>query len=255
LDRWFSQPNTPYPCADLILATGAHLHLVASLPMATKRLACLPVKLLQRLDWADALIVESDILKVSSDLEQLEPRAALATRLPASDYALLLHYCQSVNLPLSRIDTLPYWQIALMLQSYQSLQQGLFTEYGVEYQLLTECSEQNGTILELEEKPLQNTLWSSLSEEGLPLLLTTLQQWHQSEQAHHLIETWWLSGTALSPLLLQAFTYNLHQCIMSACYPQWVQILKQLPAARYLVAVGAPHLFGPNALLAQLILE
>ncbi|WP_253306852.1 TraB/GumN family protein [unidentified bacterial endosymbiont] len=251
----FYQPNTPYPCADLTLATGSHLHLVANLPMATDRLASLPEPLLQRLDWADALIVESDILTLSPELERLEPQAALAARLQPSDYTLLLHCCQSVNLPLSRIDTLPYWQVALMLQTYQALQQGLFTEYGVEYQLLTERQQQNRTILELEGQPLQHTLWSSLVAAGLPLLQTTLQQWHESQQALHQVETWWLSGAEPSPSLLQAFCYPLHQRVMTARHPQWVAFLKQLPAGNYLVAVGALHLFGPNALLAQLAVQ
>lgn len=223
--------------------------------MATDRLANLPKPLLQRLDWADALIVESDILTLSPELERLEPQAALADRLHPFDYTLLLHCCQSVNLPLSHINTLPYWQVALMLQSYQALQQGLFTEYGVEYQLLTECQEQSRAILELEEQPRQQTLWSSLLEEGLPLLRTTLQQWHESQQALQQVETWWLSGAAPSPALLRAFSYNLHQQMMTAHHLQWVEFFKQLPPGNYVVTVGALHLFGPNALLAQLAIK
>jgi uncharacterized protein YbaP (TraB family) len=220
--------------------------------MATKRLANLPETLLQRLAWADALIVESDILTASPEPERLEPRVALAARLQPSEYALLLHYCQSISLPLSRIDTLPHWQVALMLQSYQALHQGLFTEYGVEYQLLIAHNEQNRTILELGDHTLQHTLHLAKLQEGLPLLRTTLQQWHESQQALHQVETWWLSGGAPSPSLLQAFNYNLYQRLMTARHPHWVQLLKQLPAGNYVVAIGALHLFGPNALLAQL---
>mgnify|MGYP006988151512 CR=1 FL=1 len=65
---------------------------------------------------ADALVVEADISGQTSPFAGLESDRPLAERLNDTQFAELTRVADETGVSLSMLDTLPLWQIAMVLQ-------------------------------------------------------------------------------------------------------------------------------------------
>jgi len=242
-------PAYRWPAMDMRLGQR-RLHLAGSIHMGTHTMQPLPAGLLRQLQKADALIVEADITSSASPFADTETLPPLNTRLDAATLVRLQTLCKELALDVAMFDSLPCWQIALMLQVQQAQRLGLRPEYGVDYQLLQAAKRSGKTVIELEGPDTQIALLKSLPHEGRDLLLDTLEHWHTNARLLQTMISWWLESPPMQqPVLLPAtFSSELNNTLMRNRNQQWCERLLALPPGRYLVAVGALHLYGDDNL-------
>lgn len=239
-----------WPAVDILLSGGQHLHLVGSIHMGTRDMSPLPSGLLKQLSRADALVVEADISGHDSPFADLAIPPPLNERLTESQLAELERVAQEVGLSLAMLDTQPLWQIAMVLQATQAQRLGLRGDYGIDFQLLTLAKSRQLPVIELEGAESQVALLRQLPEDGLLLLDDTLTHWHTNARLLQTMISWWLdtppSDTQLA--LPSTFSESLYDVLMHERNQAWRTRLQALPAGRYVVAVGALHLYGEGNL-------
>lgn len=242
--------NYSYPALDVTLG-DRRLHLVGSIHMGTRNMLPLPAVLMERLRQADALIVEADITAGGSPFSDSAVCPPLAERLSAEQLSTLQQRAAELGISPERIDTLPAWQVALMLQAQQAQRLGLHADCGIDYQLLQAARGLEKKVIELEGPETQLALLNSLPDNGLPLLEDTLEHWHTNARLLQTMVSWWLEAPpgSLGKLELpNTFSSSLNDLLMHQRNQQWSQLLRQLPPGRYVVAVGALHLYGEGNL-------
>ncbi|MBM7342769.1 TraB/GumN family protein [Pantoea coffeiphila] len=250
LSRRFWPVEYRYPALDISLGQR-HLHLVGSIHMGTRNMSPLPGQLINQLQYVDALIVEADITTGGSPFSDSEVCPPLAERLSAERFQLLEKLCSELSVDLQRIDTLPAWQVALMLQAQQAQRLGLRADCGIDYQLLQAAKERQIKIIELEGPETQLALLKSLPDQGMTLLEDTLQHWHVNARLLQTMVSWWLEappGSSGKTVLPDTFSSSLSDLLMHQRNERWCQQLHALPAGRYILAVGALHLYGEGNL-------
>lgn len=254
LFRELSPVNYAYPALDIFLPGERQLHLVGSIHMGTRDMMPLPATLLQRLNKADALIVEADITSGASPFAHSESHPPLEQRLTADNWQTLQRLCDELSINSEIIASLPGWQVALMLQAQQAQRLGLRPDYGIDYQLLQSAKQREQPIIELEGPQQQLDLLKTLPDNGMPLLEDTLQHWHTNARLLQTMVSWWLeTPPGQSQVALpNTFGSELNDVLMNQRNQRWCEALRALPAGRYVVAVGALHLYGEGNLPALL---
>lgn len=239
-----------WPATDVWLPGNRQLHLVGSIHMGTRDMMPLPPGLLARLEQADALIVEADITVSASPFTCSEPQPPLAERVDAAALEQLNRLCAELNLDRVQLEALPLWQIALMLQAQQAQRLGLRPDYGIDYQLLQAAHAQGRRVIELEGAGEQLDILKTLPENGQSLLADTLEHWHTNARLLQTMISWWLEKPPQQSqsALPTTFSTELNDLLMSQRNQRWNQLLRDLQPGRYVVAVGALHLYGENNL-------
>ncbi|OAT34697.1 TraB/GumN family protein [Proteus myxofaciens] len=245
----------PYPAVDITLPNNISLHLVGSIHLGTPTMSPLSDKLLAEIKHAEAIIVEADISTDTQPFvqEALE-RDILENRI---NEHLLTHISQildELNIPLFQINNKPLWQIALILQSTQAMQLGLQPQYGIDYQTLLFAHEQEKKVIELEGINAQVELLLNLPNDGQQLLEDTLNYWHDNARTLQIMINWWLNYNSKEkqPPLPNTFSQAVFDVLMESRNKKWVKTLSNLPAGRYVVIVGALHLFGEGNIIERL---
>lgn len=239
-----------YPALDITLPGERHFHLVGSIHMGTEGMFPLPHPLLNKLNQADALIVEADITETASPFGNDNLDEPLVDRLSEEYYQQLLQRCEELGSDPQSMAFLPAWQVALMLQARQAQRLGLRGEYGIDYQLLKAAAAQRKNVIELEGAQMQLDLLDTLPDNGMSLLLDTLTHWHTNARLLQTMMSWWLEHHPVNDLstLAPTFSQGLYDVLMIQRNKRWQQQLEQLPSGRYVVAVGALHLYGEGNL-------
>ncbi|MGX9740413.1 TraB/GumN family protein [Pseudocitrobacter corydidari] len=249
---WHALRGAPYswPAIDISLPGGRELHLVGSIHMGTRDMSPLPPKLVKKLQQSDALIVEADISGNEAPFDNLPLCAPLAERLTATQLAALEKLADEQGLPLARFDTQPLWQIAMVMQATQAQKLGLRPDYGIDYQLLQAARQASLPIQELEGASSQIALLLQLPDNGLALLEDTLTHWHTNARLLQVMIGWWLEQppTDRNSPLPNTFSQSLYDVLMVQRNQAWRDTLLALPPGRYVVAVGALHLYGEGNL-------
>ncbi|AWS52635.1 MULTISPECIES: TraB/GumN family protein [Providencia] len=258
LKNWLhteTAPVYPYPAVDIRLSKKLKLHIVGSIHMGTETMFPLSATLLDKLNLADALIVEADITEThspfpSDDIAELLP---VEQRLTRDEYHLFQQYCLELRQSPERFDTLPSWQIALILQATQAQELGLRGHYGIDYQLIRNAQSQLKPIIELEGTASQVELLLSLPNNGLALLQDSLNHWRANARSLQTMIGWWLDYQPNNRTALpNTFSEDIYQVLMKQRNANWNEQLRSLPDGNYVVAVGALHLFGENSLVEYL---
>lgn len=247
------QGGCTWPSVDLTLPGDISLHLVGSIHMGSETMYPLPGPLLERINRADGLIVEADITRPAPPFpgqDPEHPRLPVSERLPEhlrDDYR---RYCEEQRQPVQTLDTLPAWQVALILQSAQAQSLGLRPHYGIDYQMLNAAHGQNIPVFELEGTQAQMQMLLDFPDEGLSLLEDTLAYWHDNARALQIMLGWWLDyrPEKLAQPLPATFSEQTYQHLMISRNDAWKTRLVQLPPGNYVVAVGALHLYGDHNL-------
>ena len=240
----------PWPGLDMTLPGGQQLHLVGSIHMGTRDMSPLPEGLLRLVHKADALVVEADISGSESPFSDLAIPPPLAERLSSAQLMALERLADELSLPMTMLETQPLWQIAMVLQATQAQRLGLRGDYGIDYQLLHIARADNMPVIELEGAASQIALLRQLPEDGMLLLEDTLTHWHTNARLLQTMIGWWLDAPpATSTLALPAtFSESLYDVLMHERNQAWREKLHALPPGRYVVAVGALHLYGEGNL-------
>ncbi len=240
----------PWPALDVVLPGQRYLHLVGSIHMGTRDMAPLSQRLIDKLRAADALIVEADISTDGSPFTHDTDEIPLEQRLSPADWQRVVTLTQELGISLSSIDTQPAWQIALVLQAHQAQRLGLRPDYGIDFQLLEAAKALSVPVVELEGAQNQIDMLMQLPQGGMPLLRDTLIHWHTNARLLQTMIGWWMEtppprGNTSLP---NTFGDELYDVLMHQRNRQWQAFLQQLPAGRYVVAVGALHLYGEGNL-------
>lgn len=247
-----SQRYYPYPAFDVILPKNRQLHIIGSIHMGTENMYPLSEVLLEQLEQCDSLIVEADITQSGSPFGKIFPeQVVLSQRLSTEHFAALQQYCHEIKHPVESLDLLPSWQVALILQAAQAQYLGLRPQYGIDFQLLSSARAIDKNIIELEGTDTQVNLLTKLPNGGISLLEDTLVHWHTNARTLQMMISWWMNykPNQASGALPQTFCEVTYQTLMTERNRQWSERLHDLPAGKYLVAVGALHLQGENNLL------
>ncbi|EEP2123780.1 TPA: TraB/GumN family protein [Salmonella enterica subsp. enterica serovar Gallinarum] len=249
---WRALHGTPnsWPAIDLSLPGGRHLHLVGSIHMGTRDMAPLPAKLVKKLRQADALVVEADISGNETPFSNLPKCPPLVERLSAGQLSALEKRVSELGMPLIHFDNQPLWQIAMVLQATQAQRLGLRPDYGIDYQLLQAAREMSLPVQELEGAKHQLELLCDLPDGGMALLDDTLTHWHTNARLLQVMIGWWLEQppTSVGASLPRTFSQPLYDVLMVKRNEAWRDALLALPPGRYVVAVGALHLYGEGNL-------
>ena len=104
--------------------------------------------------------------------------------------------------------------------------------------------------IELEGTDSQIALRRQLPDDGLILLDDTLTHWHTNARLLQTMIGWWLDAPPADGKLAlpSTFSESLYDVLMNARNQAWRETLYALPAGRYVVAVGALHLYGEGNL-------
>lgn len=240
----------PWPAIDISLPGGREFHLVGSIHMGTQNMSPLPPQLRQKIQQADALIVEANIAGDETPFHDLPVFPPLEERLREPQLAQLNNKASELGLSLSLFSTQPLWQIAMALQATQAQQLGLRPEYGVDLQLIQLAQAEQIRIVELEGAARQIALLCELPDNGMALLDDTLTHWHTNARLLQMMISWWLEHppAAHDVKLPNTFSEGLYDVLMHQRNRAWRDMLCALPAGRYVVAVGALHLYGEGSL-------
>lgn len=252
---WIGIKNThhyPYPAVDITLPNNISLHLVGSIHMGVPTMSPLSSVLINEIKNADAIIVEADI---STDVQPFDQaslfRDPLETRLNETLFSQIIQHCEDLSLSLYQLENKPLWQIALILQSTQAMQLGLQPQYGIDYQVIQHANEHKKNIIELEGIEDQVALLLNFPHDGRQLLEDTLRNWHDNARTLQIMINWWLNYNSREkqPPLPNTFSKAVFDILMESRNQKWVRTLSALPAGRYVVTVGALHLFGEENLI------
>lgn len=242
-----------WPGIDIRLSGGQQLHLVGSIHMGTRDMSPLPPALIAKIQQADALIVEADISGSETPFNDLPEYAPLKERLTAEQFLQLEKLADETGVSLALSDRQPLWQVAMILQAMQAQQLGLRPQYGIDYQMLHCAREANLQITELEGADSQIALLRELPDNGRVLLEDTLTHWHTNARLLQMMIGWWMEQPPKeAPSLPNTFSHSLYDLLMHQRNLAWQQKLQALPPGRYVVAVGALHLYGEGNLPSML---
>jgi uncharacterized protein len=242
-----------WPGLDIQLSGGQKLHLVGSIHMGTRDMAPLPARLVNLIQQADALIVEADISGNETPFRDLPSCPPLRERLSEARFQQLEKLTGELGLSLALFDNQPLWQIAMILQATQAQKLGLRPDYGIDYQLLNAARETDKPVIELEGAESQITLLRELPDNGLSLLEDTLTHWHTNARLLQVMIGWWMEQPpGETPSLPNTFSQSLYDVLMHRRNLAWQEKLHTLPPGRYVVAVGALHLYGEGNLPSML---
>ena len=239
-----------WPAIDVSLPGNRHFHLIGSIHMGSRDMSPLPTRLLKKLNSADALIVEADVSGNDSPFANLPEFAALEERISEEQLRNLHRATDELGISPTLFSTQPLWQIAMVLQATQAQQLGLRPEYGIDYQLLQAAKKAEKPVIELEGAASQIALLCELPDNGLALLEDTLTHWHTNARLLQQMMSWWLDSPPQDNHLTlpNTFSQSLYDVLMHQRNIAWRDRLAALPAGRYVVAVGALHLYGEGNL-------
>ena len=216
-----------WPAIDITLPGNRHFHLIGSIHMGSHDMAPLPTRLLKKLKNADALIVEADVSTSDTPFANLPACEALEERISEEQLQNLQHISQEMGISPSLFSTQPLWQIAMVLQATQAQKLGLRAEYGIDYQLLQAAKQQHKPVIELEGAENQIAMLLQLPDKGLAL--------NAPPQNNEIT-------------LPNTFSQSLYDVLMHQRNLAWRDKLRAMPPGRYVVAVGALHLYGEGNL-------
>lgn len=239
-----------WPAIDITLPGNRHFHLIGSIHMGSHDMAPLPTRLLKKLKNADALIVEADVSTSDTPFANVPTCEALEERINEEQLQNLQHISQEMGISPSLFSTQPLWQIAMVLQATQAQKLGLRAEYGIDYQLLQAAKQQHKPVIELEGAENQITMLLQLPDKGLALLDDTLTHWHTNARLLQQMMSWWLNAPPQNNdiTLPNTFSQSLYDVLMHQRNLAWRDKLRAMPPGRYVVAVGALHLYGEGNL-------
>ncbi|MDQ6190729.1 TraB/GumN family protein [Klebsiella pneumoniae] len=199
----------------------------------------------EKIRQADALIVEADISGNETPFSDLPTYPPLAERLSDAQLSELEARTGELGLSVGLFDSQPLWQVAMVLQATQAQKLGLRPDYGIDYQLLMAAREQHsGDGAGRRRQP--NRAAARSARRGMALLEDTLTHWRTNARLLQVMIGWWLeqppSRGAVS--LPTTFSQSLYDVLMHQRNLAWRETLLALPPGRYVVAVGALHLYG-----------
>ncbi|WP_413110669.1 TraB/GumN family protein [Thaumasiovibrio sp. DFM-14] len=230
----------------------SHYTLIGSVHMGDSGMSSFEDMLSHYVKEADGVIVEANILQPASPLSATAIATTTRDNLTTQQQATLRSIANQLKLPFRHLMNAPPWLTALQLQLHQAQQAGLRPEWGIDIQVLQSAHAQAVPIIELEGIEQQMALLSQLPENGLPLLLHTLEEWQPMQEMVRCMSDAWQAGdlAAFERLLDDSRIDNdTDNALIYQRNRHWSEQLKgHIAPGHYLVVVGMLHMVGPQGL-------
>ncbi|MDD1781472.1 TraB/GumN family protein [Enterovibrio sp. ZSDZ35] len=217
----------------------------------------LPVAITSAFDETDGLVVEANIL---SDTNVSLPKGNPAKNyLNSNELDLLSSIAKKAGLPATALMNMTPWQAAFALQQYQAQQLGMKTELGIDVHFLSKALKLGVPIISLETVQQQLDMVANMRNDGLPLLLDTINEWDNSEKFLSCLESAWLAGDSatMTKLLNESMedAEETEHVLLTDRNKKWVDTLRnpyKFKRGNYTVVVGALHMYGDQGLITLL---
>ncbi|PSW13944.1 TraB/GumN family protein [Photobacterium sanctipauli] len=206
---------------------------------------------------ADALVVEANILKPSNT--RLSPsQPTVLDQLDDSEKEKLAQVVKQTHLSNPTLLNSPPWLAAIQLQMAMAVQAGLSTEQGIDITLLQRAEEDKLPILELESVEQQIAMMEQLDDHGKDLLMSTVNEWEAMQSQLQCLLDAWTAGDHQQLLALfndSQYSASTDEALIFERNRNWAKTLSSSPQyqqGRFIIVVGALHLFGEQGVPALL---
>ncbi|KJF96613.1 polysaccharide biosynthesis protein GumN [Photobacterium angustum] len=237
-----------------IYDTQRQFYVLGSIHAGEEDMFPLPKAFLTQWKDADALIVEANILTQStSTVKQYQPPLT-HEKLNSKQLKTLQTITTSLQLPYEHLIAQPPWLTATYLQLALAKQQNLSTDQGIDYVLLKRAQQQDLPIKAFETVEHQLNLLQNLPENGTNMLLETINNWQQTEQALKCLVNVWKQGDSQKFAELfndTQFDPETNDALIFSRNRQWAKTLSEsedYQSGRFMIVVGAFHLIGEQGL-------
>ncbi len=252
------------PAAWHVAGSGGELWLLGSIHYLREEDYPLPPVINELYERADALVMELDLDDLDLMAMQgsfmsagvLPASSTLRTLLDAEIYKLTASHAEDLGLPVTLLERLEPWLVALTLMDLGMSRLGFQASQGLEQHLLRRALADRKEILGLESLDDQIEIFDQLSwADQEALLVQTLTELEAPEENMNRLLDAWRDGSLaeLATELSEDFAEfpELEAALIGARNQRWAVQLEQLldNDRSYLVIVGALHLVGEGSVV------
>ena len=232
------------------------LTILGSVHVGDESMYPLPTQITDTLKESDGLIIETDIRK-SEGVVYPATTVTTADVLSAEQKQLLTSISKSLGMPTQQLLSSPPWATSLSIQMQQLKNLGYGSAGGVDATLAYKATIQNVPVISLEPLQFQIDLIAGQKDSGKEWLLTSLEEFDQTDRVVHCLIESWKAGdeSKLEDFAeLSEMPAELEKAFLTVRNVDWANKLsandwKLDTKGNYLLVVGTLHLIGEGNLL------
>lgn len=232
------------------------LTILGSVHVGDESMYPLPTQITDTLKESDGLIIETDIRK-SEGVVYPTTTVTTADVLSAEQKQLLTSISKSLGMPTQQLLSSPPWATSLSIQMQQLKNLGYGSASGVDVTLANQASMADVPVISLEPLQFQIDLIAGQKDSGKEWLLTSLEEFDQTDRVVHCLIESWKAGdeSKLEDFAkLSEMPVELEKAFLTDRNVDWANKLsandwKLDTKGKYLLVVGTLHLIGEGNLL------
>lgn len=232
------------------------LTILGSVHVGDESMYPLPTQITDTLKESDGLIIETDIRK-SEGVVYPTTTVTTADVLNAEQKQLLTSISKSLGMPTQQLLSSPPWATSLSIQMQQLKNLGYGSADGVDVTLANQASMVDVPVISLEPLQFQIDLIARQKDSGKEWLLTSLEEFDQTDRVVHCLIESWKAGdeSKLEDFAeLSEMPTELEKAFLTDRNVDWANKLsandrKLDTKGKYLLVVGTLHLIGEGNLL------
>ena len=232
------------------------LTILGSVHVGDESMYPLPTQITDTLKESDGLIIETDIRK-SEGVVYPPTTVTPADVLNVEQQQLLTSISKSLGMPTQQLLSSPPWATSLSIQMQQLKNLGYGSAGGVDATLAYKATIQNVPVISLEPLQVQIDLIAGQKDSGKEWLLTSLEEFDQTDRVVHCLIESWKAGdeSKLEDFAeLSEMPAELEKAFLTDRNIDWANKLsandwKLNTKGNYLLVVGTLHLIGEGNLL------
>lgn len=232
------------------------LTILGSVHVGDESMYPLPTQITDTLKESDGLIIETDIRK-SEGVVYPPTTVTTADVLSAEQKQLLTSISKSLGMPTQQLLSSPPWATSLSIQMQQLKNLGYGSASGVDVTLANQASMADVPVISLEPLQFQIDLIAGQKDSGKEWLLTSLEEFDQTDRVVHCLIESWKAGdeSKLEDFAkLSEMPAELEKAFLTDRNVDWANKLsandwKLDTKGNYLLVVGTLHLIGEGNLL------
>ena len=232
------------------------LTILGSVHVGDESMYPLPTQITDTLKESDGLIIETDIRK-SEGVVYPPTTVTTADVLNVEQKQLLTSISKSLGMPTQQLLSSPPWATSLSIQMQQLKNLGYGSASGVDVTLANQASMADVPVISLEPLQFQIDLIARQKDSGKEWLLTSLEEFDQTDRVVHCLIESWKAGdeSKLEDFAeLSEMPAELEKAFLTDRNVDWANKLsandwKLDTKGNYLLVVGTLHLIGEGNLL------
>ena len=232
------------------------LTILGSVHVGDESMYPLPTQITDTLNEIDGLIIETDIRK-SEGVVYPATTVTTADVLSVEQKQLLKSISKSLGMPTQQLLSSPPWATSLSIQMQQLKNLGFGSASGVDATLAYKATIQDVPVISLEPLQFQIDLIAGQKDSGKEWLLTSLEEFDQTDRVVHcLIESWKAGDESKLEVFAQLseMPTELEKSFLTDRNVDWANKKsandwKLDTKGHYLLVVGTLHLIGEGNLL------